>query len=47
MALRRVLADTSYASRLGRQARQDVRRFNYERMAEAFERAVAFATSKP
>ena len=45
MALRRVLADTTYAAALGRTARQDVRRFTYERMTDAFESAVVYATA--
>jgi glycosyltransferase involved in cell wall biosynthesis len=46
VALRTVLGDRKYASTLGRRARGDVRLFTYNRMAAAFENAVAHATSR-
>jgi glycosyltransferase involved in cell wall biosynthesis len=42
-ALRRLLSDAEIASQLGRQARDDVADFNYDRMAGAFEAAVEHA----
>ena len=41
-ALRRLVASRDLAARLGEQARQDVRRFSYARMASAFEDAVEY-----
>jgi glycosyltransferase involved in cell wall biosynthesis len=43
VAIRRLVDDPSMAARLGEQARDDVRSFNYRRMAEAFEHAVDHA----
>ncbi len=47
-AMRRLLEDRELAERLGAQAREDVRAYNYGRMADAFEAAVehAIATRK-
>jgi glycosyltransferase involved in cell wall biosynthesis len=42
-ALRRLMGDVESADRLGRQARIDAAEFNYDRMANAFERAVEYA----
>jgi glycosyltransferase involved in cell wall biosynthesis len=39
-ALRKLIADRSHAADLGERAREDVKRFTYERMADAFEAAV-------
>lgn len=42
-ALRRLLDDADAAARMGAQAREDVRAFTYERMADAFMAAVEYA----
>jgi glycosyltransferase involved in cell wall biosynthesis len=42
-AIRRLVAEPQLAGRLGDQARQDVRRFDYPAMADAFEAAVEHA----
>ncbi|CAN5841822.1 hypothetical protein BH20GEM1_BH20GEM1_11450 [soil metagenome] len=44
-ALRKLVVDAGLASQLGRQAREDVERFNYGRMADAFEAAVEHAVT--
>lgn len=42
-ALRALVSDEAHAAELGRQAREDVRRFDHARMADAFEAAVEHA----
>lgn len=45
-AIRRLVVDGELALRLGRQAREDAARFNYDRMAGAFEAAVEYAIAQ-
>lgn len=44
-ALRKLVVDRSHAAELGERAREDVGRFNYDRMAAAFEAAVEHAVA--
>ena len=46
-ALERLIAEPALAARMGAQGREDVRAFDYQRMASGFERAVDHAVEAP